>query len=483
MYMRRSIRLVALFIVLITLLAPSITQPKPAEAQGITLRIALDADPVTFDTGQVLSRSSQFVFNQLYEGMFQYAEDGSILPAGATGYDVSGLGLIYTIYLRQDAKWSDDTPVIAQHYVDGLLQASGSEWGSIYLQNVVNIQSSGYTITITLDQASIYFPHILAAPHISSPVRLDKNPAERPFFNNGPYKLDEWVDEDRLTLTKNDYYWGKNNVQIEEILFLVVPERGTQLQMYESNELDVSGFPTSALPYIESNLSSQFHHVPRPGTYFLGLNTQLTPTDNPDFRKALSSSIDRQGIINNILQLPWRIPATGMIPPEVPGYQGYDVGYPYSLSMAEEYFDLAGVSDPAVLLWYNEGGLNEAIAQEVANMWNIWGVDVTIEPFDWTTYTDQLNTCSINPATCPYHAYRLGWVGDYLDAWTFLYDTLDRGFGATGWTSNDYTELLAAAAVEEDEATRTALYRQADKLLVQDDAVIIQHSCAGTPLP
>ena len=475
MFLRRVIRLGVLFFILIAVLAPSITQPKPAEAQGIGLRIALDDDPVTLDPAQVFTRPSQFVFNQLYEGLFQYAEDGLIIPAGATGYDVSGDGLIYTINLRQDASWSDDNPVTAQHYVDGLLQLSGWEY-EFLIQDIETIEASDtYEITITLYQASAYFPHILAIPQVSSPVRLDKNPAERPFVNNGPYKLDEWVDDDHLSLTKNDYYWGKSGVQIEEILFLVVPDRGIQLLMYESDELDVSGFPTSAITLIEGDpiLNSQFHHVPRPGTYFLGLNTQLTPTDNYLFRMALASSIDRQWIIDNILQLPWRTTATGMIPPEVPGYQGIDVGYPFIPSLAQTYFNDSGVVSPAVLLWYNDSPLNEAIAQEVANMWNVLGVNVTLQEWDWDTYLNELNTCSLDSSSCPYQAYRLGWVGDYLDARNFLYDTLDRGFGATGWASTGYVDLLDAAAAEEDQAARTALYRQADRLLVQDDAVII----------
>ncbi|MCK5054829.1 MAG: peptide ABC transporter substrate-binding protein, partial [Anaerolineales bacterium] len=380
MYLRRVIRLGVLLIVLIAILAPSITQPKPAEAQGIVLRIALDADPGTLEPSQVFSRSSQFVYNQLYEGLFKYDEDGSIIPAGATSYDVSANGEVYTIHLRQDAKWSDGTPVTAQHYVDGLdnlLDLIGWEYEYL-IQDIVSVTATDtYEITINMSQASSYLPHLLAIPQISSPIRLDKNPAERPFVNNGPYKLDEWVNDDQLTLTKNDHYWGIHDVQIEEILFMVVPDRGIQLLMYESDELDVSGFPTTAVPYIEANLSSQFHHVPRPGTYFLGLNTQLTPTDNPDFRKALASAIDRQWIIDNILPMDWRVSATGMIPPEVPGYQGIDVGYPYSPSAAQGYLTASGVSYPTVVLGYNSG--NEAIAQAVANMWTGFGIQVTLQ--------------------------------------------------------------------------------------------------------
>ena len=130
MYLRRGIRLGVLLIVLIAVLTPSITQPKPAEAQGIAIRFALDADPVTLDpTDPDYGNSSLLIANQVYEGLFRYASDGSIELAGATDYSISSNGLIYLINLRQTTIWTDGQPVVAQDYINGILRAGGTPMG------------------------------------------------------------------------------------------------------------------------------------------------------------------------------------------------------------------------------------------------------------------------------------------------------------------------------------------------------------------
>ncbi len=164
--MFRTIGLIFIIMMVFSLTSPG---AEPARAQGITLRIALDADPVTLDpTTQGFTRSSQFVHSQLFEGLFQYAEDGSIIPAGATGYDVStNVDFdVYTIHLRQDAYWSDNTQVTAQQYVDALLHLSGWEY-EFLIQDIVTVTAPNtYEITITVDHPSTYFPHILTIPHV-----------------------------------------------------------------------------------------------------------------------------------------------------------------------------------------------------------------------------------------------------------------------------------------------------------------------------
>ena len=90
--------------------------------------------------------------------------------------------------------------------------------------------------------------------------------------------------------------------------------------------------------------------MPRPGTYYVGLNTKLEPTNNVHFRKALALALDKRAILDDVLNMSWRIDAYGVIPPEIYGYQGADVGLGFDPDAALEelqmYMDEVGIEDP-----------------------------------------------------------------------------------------------------------------------------------------
>ena len=306
------------------------------EAQGLVeysllqLRIPLNSDPGTLipnDPGSNIS--SQFVMNQLYESFFRYSPEGDIVPAGASGYEVSEDGLTYTISLRQDAYWSDTTPeeptpVIAQHYIDGMLAVCGTDWDYLFYPinnfqdwcedfimdpntepTFVGISSPDYyTVVISLESPAAYFIHVLA--WFKYPIRVDlkpdpedPDPDQRPYVNNGPYHLYEWAD-DYLWLEKNPYYWDAENVQFVGIQLPIMEDLAEQLDAYQNGDLDVSGYPPELYPDIMADpvLSAEHHTQPQHGVYYLGLNTTLSPTSNRDLRIALASSIKRRDVLD-----------------------------------------------------------------------------------------------------------------------------------------------------------------------------------------
>jgi ABC-type oligopeptide transport system substrate-binding subunit len=125
--MRRARRLgviVALMVVFISIYSG----PVEVVAQGLVeyglqqLRIPLDHEPATLNPIEIGSdRPSNLVINQLYESFFRITPGGFLEPAGATNFEVSLDGLVYTIHLREGALWSDGSPVITHDYIDGML--------------------------------------------------------------------------------------------------------------------------------------------------------------------------------------------------------------------------------------------------------------------------------------------------------------------------------------------------------------------------
>ncbi|MFQ6000243.1 MAG: ABC transporter substrate-binding protein, partial [Anaerolineae bacterium] len=394
-----------------------------------TLRWRLGTEPPTLDINLATDTTSHAILNQLMESPYRYRGDGTIEPAGAESYEVSDDGLVYTVHLRDDAVWSDGEPVTAQHYVDGIVRLLNPETAAEYAYVMYYIAGAedfntgvtddpstvgvsapdDLTLEITLKDRAAFFDSILAF-FTMYPVRLDlieefgdQWTEAGNFVGNGPYILTEWAHEDHVTIEKNPLYHDADAVTIERVEFPIIYEDSTALAAYENDEVDVSGYPSEELPRILEDpvLSQEFVRLPRPGTYYVGLNTKVGHTSNVNFRKALEMAVDKRTILDDVLNMPWRMDACGVVPPEIPGYQGCGkVGYTFDVDAATEalqaYMDEAGIADPSEIsieMWFNRG--NEDVIEAVAAMWeeNL-GIYVNLVNMEWAVYLDVLDQCN-----------------------------------------------------------------------------------------
>jgi oligopeptide transport system substrate-binding protein len=506
--------------------------PTPAYVSRInvpagTLAYPLSSEPQSLDPQEATDEeASGLVVQQLYEGLFNMRGDGSTVPAAATGYEASSDGKVYTVTLRSGMTWSDGEPVTAQHFVDGVCRLLEPAVGNDYYYLLTEIApisgakdfASGdvadcervgikavddLTLQVTLDQPASFFPQLLAFQTFL-PARLDRiNAGEvvtgslqiSATVSNGPYVLEEWTPRERIVLTKNPAYWNPDQIRIDRIEFKIVPELADQLAQYEKGDLQVAEFPAEETPRIRADIAfaKELKTLVRPGTSYIGLNTQVTPTLNVNVRRAIASAIDRKALIEEVLKQPWHIATQVLVPPDIPGYQGDDpsVGYRYDPEAAREYLADAGYGPanpvPPVEIWFNREGNNEAIFEAIRDMLEQVGISVRLTEGNWVVYRGALDACNQpnragaakTPAQCSYNAYRMGWVMDYADPSGMLGVVFSpkSAFQYTGWQSPEYEQLLAQALAEQDQAKRSELYRQAEKILLNDAvaAVPLQH--------
>ena len=451
-------------------------------ASSRPLVVPLSTEPPTLDINLATDTTSHMVLDQLMEGLYRYRADGNIEPAGAVTHTMSPDGRVYTVTLRSDAVWSDGQGVTAQHYVDGVIRlldpatGAGYAWlmyiieGAWDFNTGVTTDTSSvgvtavdtYTLKFTLTDPAAYFPSIMAM-FTTYPVRLDIINSDPDwteaghFVGNGPYVLTEWDHGNRLVLDKDPLYHSAAQVTIEQVIFPIIPSASDQLAAYENDQLDLSGYPSSELSRILADpvLSAEFHRTPRPGVRYLGLNTELTPTNVITVRKALASAIDRSYILTDVLNMPWREGATSVIPPGIPGYQNGAVGYTFDVTRAQDYLAQAGYPGgagfPGIELWH------EGTIDAMADQWrNHLGITVTL-------------------SASTYNAYELGWVMDYGDANNILNDVFhpDSPFQSTGWDNARYRQLIGMSLTETNQISRTAYFQEADQILVEDEAAVI----------
>lgn len=484
---------------------PTPAYESPLNAPAGTLVYPLSSDPATLDPQQAGDETSQFVVQQLYEGLYNLRGDGSPVAAAATDLVASSDGTVYTVTLRSGLTWSDGSPLTAQHYVDGVCRVLAPEVGNpaYYLLTDVApvVNARGYasgdladcaqvgiravddvTLVITLERPAAFFPRLLAAP-LFWPA-----PPAGP-LTNGPYLLAEQAPGDHLTLTRNPRYWNAEQVSIERVEFRIVPDLAAQLALYERGDLAVSGLPAAETERIQADpaWARELQLLVQPGVSYLALNTQAAPTNDANVRRAIASAIDRQYLIEQVLKQPWHLPAYALIPPQIPGYAGDGAGeaYRFDPEAARRILAEAGYGPanpvPPVELWYNREGNNEALFKAVAGMLEAVGIPVRLLTSEWNVYLDGLENCNRpvqagaakSPAECSYNLYRMGWVMDYPDAASML-ATFQPGsrFQYTGWESAEYADLLGRALAEPDDALRADLYAQAERVIVQEAVII-----------
>jgi len=472
------------------------TGPRP-------LLIALSADP-SLDV-PMADFDQLTVLNQLMETLYRYASDGALIPAAATGYTVSPDGLEYTVTLRSDGRWSDGQPVTAQQYVDGLLRVldpvKGSDYASLFYliagaeayntgditdPSLVGITAlDAHTLHITLNQPAVYFPQLLAQP-IFIPARLDVIAAYGDhwidagnFVSNGPYQLVE-RDGAHLLLELNPYYHSPEQVTFRRVAFVIITSASAQIMAYSQGEVDVVvSVPTDFEQSVWNNpaLADDLLITPMLGVNYLGFNTQRAPTDNPLVRQALALAVDRQQLINVALQTPWHTPATGVIPPGVPGYQD-GIGFEYDPAQAQALLAQAGYPGGAglpeiELVAQANRPIRIAIAEEIARQWrDILGIRVRLVTRYWWELQE---ACGADPGNCSYNGYSLGWIMDYPDANNILNEVFhpDSRLNLTGWDNARYRVLMDLSRVEADPEQRIAYFQEAERILVQDSVAVV----------
>jgi len=492
--------------------------PPPPKKELEGLWYPVGTEPPTLDIQLATDTTSHLIIHQCIEGLYEYRGDGSMEPTGATGYTVSDDGLVYTIELREDAVWSDGVPVTAQHFEDGVIRLLKPETAAEYAWLMYDIEGAeefntgeiddpelvgvkaldDYTFEVTLKAPTPYFETILPFSTFY-PVRLDlveqygdlwTEPGN--YVSSGAYLLEAWEHEAEVVLVKNPTYWDADNVAIEKITLPVIMETATALALYENDELHTIGggggvgIPSEEMPRITTDpvLSEELRILPRPGVYYIGVNTLREPTDDVLVRKALASAIDRKAIIENVVQRPWLYPSSCTTPPRILGHQEWGTcGYTFDPEQAQAYLAEAGYPDgegfPVLKFWFNRADYNEDVIEAVAAMWeeNL-NIDVELRTNEWAVYLDYLDACNNTKeelAACDFNAYRMGWVMDYGDPQNQLEVVFAPAstFQYTGWENERFDELMDLAGTSFDIKEREEYYKEADKILCEDEVATI----------
>jgi len=352
-----------------------------------------------------------------------------------------------------------------------------------------------HRIRFTLDQPASYFPALAvicafwAVPKHVIDVVGDAWTEPENIVTDAPYWLVEWAHGDHITLKKDNAYYAADSVPIEQVVMWEF-DPDEAWDKYISGSLDTANITAEQLEQTIDNrtmvaqvrMIACHQTLTGTGTYLYGFNVELPPFDNLLVRKAFIAAVNREGVMRatasaGLMTFPES--AVTLVPPGIGGHANGEkegVGIPYNQEQSRQWLAEAGYPGgeglPPIVLWFNSATYHRAIAEYVRQSWiDNLGVTVELRSTPWRDYREQVNS-----GNC--QVWRLGWIPDYPDLYSSLHDLInypevDIRNGLGGWRDASYDDLLSQLSSEQDAATRSMLCTQAEKILVETDAVIM----------
>lgn len=453
----------------------------------------LHSEPPTLDWNLATDNVSINVINHIMEGLATYDAKLNPKPALAKDWKVSGDGKTYTYTLREGLQWSDGVPLKAQHFVDSWLRALDPKTAAEYAYFFFDMEGAreffegkikdssklGFfakddrTLVVKLNKKAAYFPHIPTFT-VTFPIRKDliekwgnKWTLPANLATVGPFLLKEWKHDVRLVMNPNPKFYG-NKPKLEKVTAHIINEDTTAINMFESGSLNyVSRIP--ALEIDRLRASPAYRNMPYLRGYYYGFNTKKPPFQDVRVRKALAHAIDRAQIVS--LLKGGQSPTTSWIPKGMLGFEP-KVGLDFNPSKAKALLAEAGYPEgkgfPPITFVFDTRDDNKLIAERLQSMWKKHlGLDLRAQNEDWKVYLNRLKS-----DTPP--LFRLGWGADYPDPENFMgLFTSHSGNNHTEWKNSEYDSLVAQAAAESAVPKRVALYKKAQQILLEKDAVIV----------
>jgi peptide/nickel transport system substrate-binding protein len=343
-----------------------------------------------------------------------------------------------------------------------------------------------YTVTVKLTSPNaslltdISFP--ILPKHILETEDLSEGPFNRAPIGTGPFVFSEWEAGQSITLLANDRYFGGRPC-IDRLVIRIVPDEQAQVNALIAGEIDfLPNVPGSAVVDFEGNADFTVEIAETDTIRAIVFNLAQPQFQDVRVRQALLRAIDRQGLIDALLQGYGRV-QNSLFGNYVPFYDENKLGgYAYDPAAAEALLDEAGITDTTGdglrdldgatwtvnLVTFSDFRNYKDVAELVAAYWQDVGVDVAIEQRDLATLVDQLYVTS--DVEKPYDVHTTGWgqFGPEPNSYAGFFISSDDSANLANYVNEEVNELFAQARTVTDFDERMAIYEQIELILWEE---------------
>lgn len=435
-----------------------------------------------------------------------------LIPGAAESWEPSEDGLTWTFKLREGQVWSDGTPLTAEDYAASYRFTASPEaaydftWmfagiidnyqevvaGELPPEELGVVALDDLTLQVTTEFPFPPLPNMLVFwPPLQANALAEHGPDytidPETAVSSGPFILREFIPGESVVFEANPTYNGYRKPILKEVRgsFSTV-SRFVAFQNHELQWVGYDQLSPADLEVVDSDPVLRDNYFPTPGDFrtdYLGFDTFTPPFDDVNVRLAFAKALDRDSIVANVIGPRFGIPAYSMLAPGFPAsssaefkdIQGYDceaaqgllaeAGYPGGEGFPAQTMQLRGKNEIEVARYV-------AAAASISECLNI---DIEVNNMEFSAFMDGLLA---RPTTLPFYGVDYGM--DYLDPANLL-GTLWKSDGRHSWRSAEFDRIADEAnSLVGDPARREQLYRDAERILVEDaGAVFFFHRIQG----
>jgi peptide/nickel transport system substrate-binding protein len=471
--LRRSSLLVGLGIGAVLLSACGLSSDGSSGDDTQVLRIGMASDAQSLDPPNFVLAGDFTRDDLVYEKLVKLTNAGDFEPGLATSWEQAS-PTEWDFTLREGVKFHDGTAFDSEAVKESLERASTQSQGKGFLGMIKEVQTpdpmtarivlakpfSSILNNLTVPVASIISPKALAE-------KDDKQLAKEP-VGTGPFKFVEWVPDTKMTFAVNPDYWG-DKPKLDKVEFIPIPEASTRFGARQAGDIDViENPPPDQLSTLKT--SSDLYPIiePKARPIFLGFN--LKTVKDPLIRKAVAHAIDRDAIVDDVLEGVGNAADEGLVSPE---FLENDppIKLDYDPAESKRLLAEAGVKNPKLTLtlpssrYLKDKEIGEVVQQQLAEV----GIDLKLDVQEAGTWYQSL----LDRKT---QMYYLGWgmssgdAGDMLLR-VFRSDSVNNMSQFNDPAVDKKIDSLATLEVGSDE--RNQVMQDVQRQLVEDEAVVI----------
>ncbi|MFN7684866.1 MAG: peptide ABC transporter substrate-binding protein [Oligoflexia bacterium] len=464
---------------------------KPSQA----FRFRLAGDPETLDWNRAHTAEDAFLMLNLMEGLMELDDRLKPQPRLAERYSVSRDGKTLTFTLRAGVQWQDGVLLRAQDFEYSWKRLLSPVTAASYAYLLFDVQGAREFHAGTLKDFSKVGIRALDERRLEVQLKspsaqwifattfwplfpVRKDAVERhgdawatpgKMLTLGPYVLASRELGSKIVLEANPKYWGSRG-NIARVEAVVTPDAKLASALFDSGMLDVMKDPPS-VELKRLDKSRELYFFSSLATHYLGFAIPRHPASQPALRRAIAHAIDRKELMRVLGEK--GTPAGGFIPPGLAGYRASG-GLEFDPIRARSLLRMSGVlssnltSRWAIDLLIQASDRNRVMAESIqSQLKKNLGIDVTIQEFENKAFREQLDLKA-------YPMFLLQWAADYPEAENFLSVFLpDSGNNRTGWSQAGYLKLMEGARTASQSKERVKQYEAADRMLVDQEAVLV----------
>ena len=463
------------------------------------LRCAFATDPTSLDVAFATVGEDVLLVYLLYQPLIDLNNGTNFFAHGAARWSASPDARAFTFHLRPEVHFSNGRPVVAADYAYGIQRFADPKISSPCQQYTAGIRGfadftagrtnrlaglsspTPYTLVVELEEPDPVFAYKIALYHGFAVPQEEVERRGVPFrkrpVGSGPYRLVAWQRGVQVVLEPNPCYAGPISNRFDRIEIMIGGDEATQLMMFERGELDIastagSGIPLSDLRRLERNShwGPLIETMPGLNLIYISLNVDLPPLNDVRVRQALNYAVNKpRRLFTAARQF---VPACGLFPPVMPGYDPSLKGYAFDPSKARRLLAETGLALPLrMTLWYpNEQLINRMIAEGIQADLRDVGIEIELRPVTGAA----LNALASTQGRA--HIQMSCWMWNPLpdpsDIIATHFDSRAEARNMTsGWpiySNQSVNQLIAEAAPINDIPRRFGLYQKAERIIVAE---------------